>query len=177
MKRTLILLLLSALITPVFGQSNAIDEMFDKYAGMDGFTTIYISSKMFSLIARADMEDEELQEMMNNLKSIRILTVDDDSTSTVKVNFYKELERNLDFSKYEELMVVKDGSKDLKFLIKEKGRKIEELLMIGGGNDGGNILLSIKGDLSLQNISDISNKMGIDELKGIENAKNKKKYD
>jgi hypothetical protein len=177
MKRTLILLLLSALITPVFGQSNPIDEMFDKYSGMDGFTTIYISSKMFSLIARADMEDEELQEMMNNLKSIRILTVDDDSTSTVKVNFYKELERNLDFSRYEELMVVKDGSKDLKFLIKEKGRKIEELLMIGGGNDGGNILLSIKGDLSLQNISDISSKIGIDELKGIENSQNKKKYD
>ena len=80
-------------------------------------------------------------------------------------------------SNYEELMVVKDGGKDLKFLIKEKGRRIEELLMIGGGDDGGNILLSIKGDLDLENIANISKNIGIDELEGIDNAKNKKKYD
>ena len=42
-----------------------------------GFTTVYISSRMFSLIAQADLDDEELQEIMNNLKSIRILTVDE----------------------------------------------------------------------------------------------------
>lgn len=175
MKRTLLLLLLFTLIGPVFGQTNPIDKMFDKYSGKEGFTSIYISSRMFSLIARADMDDEELQEIMNNLKSIRILTVD--SLMFGNVNLYRELEKDLDFSKYEELMVVKDGSKDLKFLIKEKGRRIEELLMIGGGDDGGNILLSIKGDLSLKNISDISRKVGIDELDGIENSKKSKKYD
>ncbi len=175
MKRTLLLLLLFTLISPVFGQTNPIDKMFDKYAGQKGFTSIYISSRMFSLIARADMDDEELQEIMNNLKSIRILTAD--SVMTGNVNFYRELEKSIDFSKYEELMAVKDGSQDLKFLIKEKGTRIEELLMIGGGEDGGNILLSIKGDLSLQNISDISRKVGIEELEGIENSKNKKKYD
>lgn len=176
MKRTLLLLLILALITPVFGQNNAIDEMFDRYSGQDGFTSIYISSRMFSLIAQIDQEDEELQETMNNLKSVRILTMED-STLTGKVNFYKELAKDLDFSIYEELMVVKDGSKDLKFLIREKGRKIEELLMIGGGDEGGNILLSIKGDLSLKNISDISRQIGIEELEGIENSAKKKKND
>jgi len=176
MKRTLLLLLLVTLIIPVFGQSNVIDEMFDRYSGKDGFTSIYISSRMFSLIAQIDQEDEELQETMNNLKSIRILTMED-STLIGKVNFYEELEKDLDFSTYEELMVVKDGSQDLKFLIREKGKKIEELLMIGGGDEGGNILLSIKGDLSLKNISDISRQIGIEELEGIEKSANKKKDD
>jgi hypothetical protein len=175
MKRTLILFLLFTLFSPLFGQTNPIDRMFDRYSGQDGFTSIYISSRMFSMIARADMEDEELQEIMNNLKSIRILTAD--SIMADKVNFYLELEKDMDFSKYEELMVVKDGSTDLKFLIKEKGKRIEELLMIGGGDNGGNILLSIKGDLSLKNISDISRKVGIEELEGIENSKNSKKDD
>lgn len=175
MKRTLILFLLFTLISPIYGQTNPIDKIFDKYSGQEGFTSIYISSRMFSMIARADMDDEELQEIMNNLKSIRILTAD--SLMAGHVNLYRELERDMDFSKYEELMVVKDGSTDLKFLIKEKGKRIEELLMIGGGDNGGNILLSIKGDLSLKNISDISRKVGIEELEGIENSKNSRKYD
>ena len=173
MKRTLFLLLFIICLAPLAAQTNPIDRMFDKYSGQDGFTAIYISSRMFSLIAQADLEDDELQEMMGKLKSIRILTAD--SSMTTKVNFYEELEKNLDFSEYEELMMVKDGSQDLKFLIKEKGRRIEELLMIGGGDNGGNMLLSIKGDLSMENISDISRQIGIEELGGIENAKNKKK--
>ena len=176
MKRTIILILLAAVFMPAVAQTSPIDKLFDKYAGKDGFTTIYISSRMFSLIAQADLEDKELQEVMGNLKSIRILTADSTMSST-GINFYKELEKNLDFSQYEELMVVKEGSQDLKFLIREKGRRIEELLMIGGGDNGGNILLSIKGDLSLKNISDISRQIGIEELGGIENASNKKKYD
>ncbi len=176
MKRALVLFMLTTVTLLSFAQSNPIDKLFDKYAGQEGVTTVYISSKMFSLIARADFDDEEFEDMINNLKSIRILTVED-SLLNKKINFHQELEKNLDFSKYEELMVVKDGGQDLKFLIKEKGKRIEELLMIGGGDDGGNILLSIKGDLDLKTIADISSKIGIEQLEGIDNAKNKKKYD
>ncbi|MEE4116163.1 MAG: DUF4252 domain-containing protein [Marinilabiliaceae bacterium] len=176
MKRLLLIASIIAVGLSSFGQSNPIDDFFEKYSGREGFTTIYISSRMFSLIAQADLDDDELQETMNNLKSIRILTVED-SVLNRKHNFYKELTKTLDLSDYEELMVVQDGGQDLKFLIREKGRRIEELLMIGGGGEGGNILLSIKGDLDLENISNISKNIGIEQLEGIDNAKNKKKYD
>ncbi|MEZ5001329.1 MAG: DUF4252 domain-containing protein [Bacteroidales bacterium] len=91
------------------------------------------------------------------------------------MNLYKELEKKVDFSKYEELMVVKEGGKDIKFLIREKGNRIEELLMIGGG-PGSNVLISIKGDLDMDNISDISRTIGIEELdKSVNGNKNIKK--
>ncbi|MEZ5012615.1 MAG: DUF4252 domain-containing protein, partial [Bacteroidales bacterium] len=91
------------------------------------------------------------------------------------LNLYKELEKKVDFSKYEELMVVKEGGKDIKFLIREKGNRIEELLMIGGG-PGSNVLISIKGDLDMDNISDISRTIGIEELdKSVNGNKNIKK--
>ena len=176
MKKALVIFTLLAISLASRAQGNPIDEFFDKYSGRDGVTTVFISSRMFSLIAQADLDDEELQETMKNLKSIRILTVED-SVLNREVNFYKELSRTLDMSDYEELMVVKDGDQDLKFLIREKGRRIEELLMIGGGDKGGNILLSIKGDLDLENIANISSNIGIDQLEGIDNAKNRKKYD
>ncbi|MDT8400933.1 MAG: DUF4252 domain-containing protein [Bacteroidales bacterium] len=162
MKRTVLLLIILNLAVSSFAQKNPIDAMFDKYAGKDGITTVYISSKMFSMMGKVDLDDEELQDVMNNLKSIRILTVDDDDLNA-KLNFFAELEKDLDFGGYEELMVVKESNKDLKFLVKEKGKRIEELLMIGGG-PGQNVLISIKGDLDLDNITSISKTMGIEEL-------------
>ncbi|HKL66913.1 MAG TPA: DUF4252 domain-containing protein [Bacteroidales bacterium] len=143
-------------------QRNAIDEMFDKYSGRDGITTVYISSKMFSMMARVDLDDEELQDVIKNLKTIRILTVEDQDLND-KLDFFSELSGQHDFSDYEELMVVKESGKNLKFLVKEKGKRIDELLMIGGG-PGQNVLISIKGDLDLDNISSISRTMGIKEL-------------
>jgi len=143
-------------------QRNAIDEMFDKYSGRDGITTVYISSKMFSMMARVDLDDEELQDVIKNLKTIRILTVEDQDLND-KLDFFSELSVQHDFSDYEELMVVKESGKNLKFLVKEKGKRIDELLMIGGG-PGQNVLISIKGDLDLDNISSISRTMGIKEL-------------
>jgi hypothetical protein len=166
MKKSILILSILVLTLSSFAQRNPIDAMFDKYAGREGITTVYISSKMFSMMAEVDLDDDELEDVINNLKSIRILTVDDQELNN-KLNFFKELEKDLDFSGYEELMVVKESDKDLKFLVKEKGKKIDELLMIGGG-PGQNVLISIKGDLNLQNISSISKTLGIEELQNTE---------
>ncbi len=174
-KRVTIPAILLFITLAAFGQNNPIDELFDKYSGQEGITTIYISSRMFSMIAQADLDDEELEKLIDNLKSIRIMTISD-SLLNRKINFYEELGKKLDYNKYEELMVVKDGGKDLIFLIREKGKRIEELLMVGGGGTGSNVLLSIKGDLDLNNIAEISKSIGIDELKDI-NTQTKKKYD
>jgi len=162
MKRSILLLIVLALGMSSFAQRNPIDVIFDKYSGTEGITTVFISSKMFSLIAGVELDDDELEEVVSKLKSIRILTVEDEELNN-KLNFFLELEGNLDFSEYEELMVVKESDKDLKFLVKEKGNRIDELLMVGGG-PGQNVLISIKGDLSLENISKISQTMGIKEL-------------
>ena len=172
-KRVTIPAILLFITLAAFSQKNPIDDLFDKYSGKEGVTTIFISSRMFSMIAQVDLDDEELQELVTNLKSIRIMTISD-SLLNEKINFYEELGRRLDYDKYEELMVVKDGGKDLIFLIKEKGNKrIEELLMVGGGT-GSNVLLSIKGDLDLKNIAEISKNIGIDELNDIDRQTGKR---
>ena len=162
MKKSILQLFIIVLSVSSFAQRNPIDAMFDKYAGSEGITTVYISSKMFSMMAGVDLDDDELEDVINNLKSIRILTVDDPELNN-KLNFFRELEKNLNINGYEELMVVKESDKDLKFLVKEKGKRIDELLMIGGG-PGQNVLISIKGDLDLKNIASISKTMGIEEL-------------
>jgi hypothetical protein len=147
-------------------QNNPVDELFEKYSGKEGFTSVYISSKMFSMFGNLDSQDEELKNMMNKLKSIRILTVEDSSMNK-NFNFYSELNKKSDFSSYEELMTVKEGNDVTKFLIKETGNTISELLIISGGQ-GGNALISIRGDLDLKNISNLSKTMGIQQLESLD---------
>ena len=147
-------------------QYGPVDEMFNKYSEKPGFTVVSISSKMFSLFANKDTESKDANEVINKLKSIKILSVED-SLLNKNINFYTELSKKLDMSVYEELMVVKEGPDITKFLIRQKGDIISELLVVTGG-PGGNTLISIKGELNLKSISELSKDMDIQELKSLD---------
>jgi len=152
-------------------QSNPIDEMFNKYSEKEGFTIVTISGKMFSMFANLDEEKKDPDNVIGKLKSIRILSVED-SLLNRNLNFYSELSKKLDLSVYEDLMLVKEGHDITRFLIKQTGNTISELLVITGG-PGGNSLISIKGDLNLKNISDLSKSTGIEELKSLDKMEKK----
>lgn len=171
MKRITFSFLCLILALAARAQSNPVDELFNKYSEKEGFTTVYISSKMFGMFKSSNTEDKELGDLMSRLKSIRILSVED-STLNDNINFYSELSKKLDFSVYEELMVVKEGTDVTKFLIKQNGNLISELLVISGGK-GGNALISIRGDLDLKSISGLSKSMGIEQLGSLENIDKK----
>jgi hypothetical protein len=152
-------------------QSNPVDEMFNKYSEKQGFTVVSISSKMFSLFANKDPENKDADNVINKLKSIKILSVED-SLMNKNLNFYSELSKKLDLSVYEELMVIKEGPDITKFLIKQNGNIISELLVVKGG-PGGNSLISIKGELNLKNISDMSKSLDMQELKSLDKIQKK----
>jgi hypothetical protein len=168
MKKLILFSTALCMVTLLNAQTNAIDEFFDKYSEKEGFTTVTISSKLLSLFAGKKNEGSDI---INRLTSIKILSVED-SLLNQSVNFYKELTKKLDISAYEELMVVKEGPDVTKFLVKQKGDIISELLVITGG-PGDNTLISIKGDLDLKSLSELSNETGIDELKDLEKIKKK----
>ena len=171
MKARILSLFIGALIlsSSSMAQKDPVDRLFDKYSEQDGITTVYISSKMFSLFAEIDPDDKELQDMMNGLKSIRILAVDDDSEFGSNINFYKEVMKDLPVDKYEELMVVKDGGQDLKFLIREENDKVVELLLVGGGDKGSdNVLISIRGIIDMKNIAKVGKALDLEGLENLE---------
>lgn len=166
MKKSFLFLAALSLSVIIKAQTGAIDEMFNKYSEREGFTVVTISGKMFSLLSNMDKENKDADNIVNKLTSIRILTVED-SLLNKNINFYNELGRKLDLSVYEELMVVKNGPDMTKFLIRQKGDRISELLVVSGG-PGGNSLISIKGDLNLKSISELSKNMDIQELKSLD---------
>ena len=163
-----ILLVFSALCITLAmnAQSGPVEDMFNKYSDKPGFTVVSISSKMFSMFANKDNENKNADDIIGRLKSIKILSVED-SLLNKNLNFYTELSKKIDLSVYEELMVVKEGPDITKFLIKQTGSIISELLVITGG-PAGNSLISIKGDLNLKNISDLSKSLDMQELKSLD---------
>jgi hypothetical protein len=166
MKKEFTIALMFFLTVTISGQNNAVDEMFSKYSGQNGITSISISSKMFSMLAGADLQDEDLNNLMKQLKTIRIISVDSIALNK-KINFNEELNKKLSPSVYEELMVVKEGNKSTRYLTTMTGKMISELVVVTGGV-AGNELISIKGDIDLKNISALSKKLGINQLKSLE---------
>jgi len=161
------------LAASLFAQRDPVDRLFEKYAETEGFTTVYISPKMFSLFSQVDQEDKDIQELMGGLKSIRILASDDAVKKNTDINFFKEVMKDLPKDKYEELMVVKNSDQNLKFLVREENGKVVELLMVGGGN-GNNVLISIRGNIDMKNISRISKALNVEGLENLEKMDEKK---
>lgn len=170
-KQMLKLMVLVAIALPAWATAQSpADAIFDKYSGQEGFTSVYITPHMFSLFADIETEEDEsgFMDLVKNLKSIKILSLEDDSTGKgPKVNLYSEIMKDFPKNKYEELMVVKKSDQDVTFYIHKDGKKISELLMvIGGKND--NALISIQGDIDLKNISKLSKSMNIDGMENLE---------
>jgi hypothetical protein len=164
MKRYILSGLLVFFTLTIFGQQSAVDKVFDKYSGKEGYTTVYISSFMFNLLNNLEIDDPEYNEFKkatSGINSIRILTQEGDKS----VPFGRELLNMLPKSEYKEMMVVKEEGEEVQFLAREEGGKITEFLLIvsGGGEDA---LIAIQGNIDLESLSSIAS--GLD-MPGLEN--------
>lgn len=163
-----IIMLLATLAT--YAQEDAISKFFSKYENDDSFTQVTITARMFGLFANLDTDDPEDQEVIDavsKVKGLRILTKDNISNGK---EMYAEAFKMINSKEYEELMTVKDKDNDMKFLIKEKGGIISELLMVMGG-DHEFLILSLIGDIDLKQISKLSKSMdiqGFDKLEKLD---------
>lgn len=170
MKRGAFTLILVLVLLFAKGQNSAVDKLFDKYSGKEGYTSVFISKYMFSMFSDVDPENKEFNDLVSKLNSIKILA-NDDETNHDGINFYNEIMKELPMKDYKELMVVKEKDQELKFLIKDVNGIITELLLIiGGKND--NALICIQGDnINLKNIAKLSKSMKIDGLENLEKIK------
>ena len=143
-------------------QSEAVTKFFSKYQDNAEFTQVTVSSKMFGLFTNMDVEkpeDKEILEAISKIKGLRVIAKDDARDSR---ELYKEA-LSIVPKDYEELMFVRDKDQDMKFLIKESGGKISELLMVAAGNDDFK-MLSLFGEIDLKKVSKIGSRMNIDGL-------------
>mgnify|MGYP006131871029 CR=1 FL=1 len=160
---TIIILLLAV---SVHAQNDAISKYFDEYLDDDNFTVVYVSGKMFDMIAKVDideLEDEEAQiiiDVAKDIKGLRVLVTDVDPKQ-----YYKQARKLVKSNDgYEVLLTVRDKGDNVNFWIKEKNNIIEELFLLVGSEDEF-VMVSFLGTLDLNKIAQLADKI---EMSGAE---------
>lgn len=147
MKKLLLFFVLGTAATFAYSQKS-IDDLFAKYAGKDGFTTVTINGNLLKLAQCLDNDnDNDADEALPaDITEIRILAQDNDH---MKVdNFYDLVINDIDLKNYDEFMRVKKSDQNMRMLVRTEGNRFKEFLLIAGGND--NAIIQIKGDMSLK---------------------------
>ncbi|HTI10844.1 MAG TPA: DUF4252 domain-containing protein [Puia sp.] len=154
----------------VYAQDDAIGKFFGKYVEDSRFSVISVSPKMFRLLSKVNWDTipSDLKQAVSKLQSLRIL-----STETTPQQFYKEALTRVDMKEYEELITIRDKNENVRFVIKESGGLIHELLMIAV-DEGGFTLMSFVGDIDLDKLSRLSSSMSIKGMENLQHVKKKK---
>lgn len=155
-------------VIPSFGQQDAILKYFSKYVDDPNFSSVYVSPKMFSMVAKVEIEDlePEVQDVIRSMKGLRIL-----HTEKNTLQLYQDANKTLQ-SNYEELMTARDGGENVRFLVKDNGNLVEELVMLVGGADNF-ALISFSGNIDLQKIGKLAKALKIDNLNYLEHLDSK----
>ena len=153
MKRISIIALLMTLCSVFsYGQQS----FFDKYAEMDGVTSVYITKSMLSLFPKGqtNVNGVNIGNIANRLDNIQILSSDEPSIVT---KLRKETADINTKNGYEELMRIReDGEKTTIYFRDKKNEKKEFVLLTDEKNEL--TIISIVGDLTLEEIQGIINK-------------------
>jgi hypothetical protein len=150
MKKLLVLIVLTIAATLAYGQKS-INDLFEKYAGKDGFTTVTINGNLLKL-AHCLGDNEDDNSIPLNITEIRILAQEDKSITVD--NFYDKVIDDIDLKNYDEFMRIKKSDQDVRMLVRSEGNKFKEFLLIAGGND--NALVQVKGDMTYQDAKKFS---------------------
>jgi len=147
-------------------QNNEVGKIFDKYSGKDGFTSVDVSAGLFELFAEIDSDDPEFDDFQNALKgleSLRLLhySVKEENGNIDEMNkFYKDIQSNIPFDEFKELMIIKDKDSNVNFYAKSDKNIVKEMVMVVEGPDEV-VLLSLFGDLDLNYIGKLGAAMNM----------------
>jgi hypothetical protein len=155
------------------GQNFEVNKYFTKYENDERFTVVYVSPKMFEMVAKvaSDKYGDELTDLVSELKGLWVLT-----TEETPATFYKEAMASIDTKDYEMLMSVRDEDENVRFWTKGTDDLIKELLLIVGGEDEF-VMVSFLGNLDLNKIAKIASKMDIEGLEHLEKLKEEHGHD
>ena len=171
MKKIITLLLLTISISWNSNAQDVLTSFFDKYGADEDFTEVTVSSRMFGLFTDMEVDSEEDQEILDaisKLTGLKMLASDDSSNS---MDLYKELMSKMPKEGFDELMSIREEGQLMKFMIKEKGGKITELVLVSGGESF--FVMRLLGEIDLNQVSKLSKKMNIEGLDKLDNLKDK----
>ncbi len=160
--KKIILTLVFALVSSTFFAQAA----FDKFDGQEGVTSIIVNKKMFDLMSKVKMDasDKETQQYLSLIKKLDDLKVFTTKSARIEGEMKVIADKYIKTAGLEELMRVNEDGRSIKILVKSgaSDSQIRELFMfIEGAKNDDTVLMSLKGNFDLNEISVLTNKMKI----------------
>lgn len=169
MNRLIITLLLA--LAPFLSQS----QNFDKYENMKEVDAMVMTSKMFKMLAKIDLSDNdpEAREYIKLIENLDRIQIYKSSDAKVRSQMAIDVKSYLQKGSLEELMRVNEDGKNIKFysVPGKNDNYVKELFMFLEGKTDGepiSIILSITGEIDLSQLSKLTADLkvpGAEELK------------
>ena len=157
MKKLFITFLFALMPTLFFGQA------FDKYDGQEGVTSVIVNKKMFQMMGNVkNKESQQYLDLIKKLDNLRVFTT---SSAKLTADMKSTSEKYIKSTGLEELMRVNDKGQSVRIMVKSGAgeTQVKELLMFieGSGKGAETVLMSLKGDFDLNDISMLTDKMNL----------------
>lgn len=141
-KKTILLLTTTLLVTQLYAQSHQIQYLRDTYRGEEGVVSLYLPGFLCRLAASIGDLDPPEDALLRSIRSMRVLVIENQALNQ-QVNFIDHFNRQKLDDRYQTMLAVHEENEDVLILAREKRGKIKELLILVGGNE--NVLVQIKG--------------------------------
>jgi hypothetical protein len=160
-RKSIFILLFIGSVVSAYAQESALDQFFRSHQDDTAFTVVNISPKMFQMISRIDIEEDEngeVSELIKGITGLRILVKDEGDGTKL----YDEAFAKISKHGFEELLTVRDKGENIRFMVKEgaSANIIKQLVLLVGGADDF-VLLDLTGNINLKTIGKLSKSLDV----------------
>lgn len=162
MKKISIFIVLFLLSTNIFGQTEELNKLFDKYQDTEGVTSIKIAKPMFKLLNNLKIDDEELgkiQPLLAKVNGLKMLILEKPETSKNpfidEEKIEKEISNSLKNMKYEELVTVNNRDAKIKFMAKDITANVMDNLILNIMSEDSSVLMMLDGKISMEDVNNL----------------------
>lgn len=141
-------------------QNGKIDEIFNKFQGKEGITSVIITSDLIKFATEMDSKDSGLS-ALKNITQVRILSFEQAQAQDIVA--FENMIKDVSFSNFKELMVVKENNKNVRMLaLENQGRWSDFILLVTGGKE--NVLINVQGSISPKELQSLSKTVHTDGM-------------
>lgn len=162
MKKIALLIVLFLLSTNIFGQTEELNKLFDKYQDTEGVTSIKIAKPMFKLLNNLKIDDEELgkiQPLLGKVNGLKMLVLEKSGTSKNPIvnegKIEKDIATSLKNMKYEELVTVNSKDAKIKFMAQDITANVMDNLILNIMSDDSSVLMMLDGKISMDDVNNL----------------------
>lgn len=160
MKKIALFIVLFLLSTNIFGQTEELNKLFDKYQDTEGVTSIKIAKPMFKLLNNLKIDNEELgkiQPLLAKVNGLKMLILEKPETSKNPLVDEKKIEKEISNSlknmKYEELVTVNNRDAKIKFMAQDITANVMDNLILNIISEDSSVLMMLDGKISMDDVS------------------------